>query len=185
LLQILIVAFGLSTDAFAASVAKGIKFPSMSIYRKIAIALGFGLFEALAPLIGYLAGKNFEGFIKNYDHWIAFILLFALGARMIWKCLYEETDPDTHPHPSWRLVLITAMSTSIDAVIIGMTLSLLTDNVPLTLMIIGATTFTLTLTGLHLGGKLGAHAGQRMELAGGVGLIGIGAYILFQHIILA
>jgi putative Mn2+ efflux pump MntP len=77
------------------------------------------------------------------------------------------------------------MSTSIDAVIIGMTLSLLTDNVPLTLMIIGATTFTLTLTGLHFGGKIGAHAGHRVELAGGVGLIGIGACILFQHIILA
>ncbi|ABD85987.1 manganese efflux pump MntP [Rhodopseudomonas palustris] len=180
--QIAILAFSLSTDAFAASVAKGVRFPNMSWLRSAGIALGFGTLEGLAPLIGYLLGKQFAGTIEGYDHWFAFIILAGLGLRMIWRSFHPETLSSPQMTPTWAAVLATAVGTSIDATAVGLTLALFGDNIPLTLFVIGIVTFVLTLIGLRVGGLIGERTGRWAELAGGFGLIAIGANILVTHL---
>ena len=183
MIQTTVLAFSLSTDAFAASVAKGAKYPLITLRKKISIAAGFGILEAVAPLIGFLLGKQFETYIEDFDHWIAFGLLSALGARMVWKSFHKEHDDDTGKiNPSWNAVVVTALGTSVDATAVGLTLALFSDNIPLTLFVIGFVTFFMTLIGLHLGGKIGEKFGQWVELAGGVGLIAVGTNILIKHI---
>jgi putative Mn2+ efflux pump MntP len=181
-IQTTILAFSLSTDAFAASVAKGAKHPLISMRQKVSIAAGFGVLEALAPLVGFLLGKQFEQHIEAYDHWIAFALLSALGVRMIWKSFHAGPTEAGNINPSWSGVVVTALGTSVDATAVGLTLALVSDNIPLTLFAIGIVTFIMTFCGLHLGGKIGERLGQWVELLGGLGLIAIGSNILFKHI---
>ena len=187
MLQTLVIAFSLSADAFAASIAKGARYPHMSLPRTTAVALGFGVFEALAPLIGYLLGKQFAGANEDYDHWVAFAILGALGVRMIWRSFQEETVTATSAAPSVAAVVATAIGTSVDATAVGVTLALFSTNIPLTLVAIGVVTFAMTLIGLRLGGVIGKGAGGRglsawAERLGGLGLIAIGANILVTHL---
>jgi len=182
LLQTTILAFSLSTDAFAASLAKGARFPHMSFMRTTGIALGFGALEALAPLIGYLLGRQFAGAIEDYDHWIAFTILGCLGARMIWKSFHPEREEVSIVAPTWLAVFATALGTSVDATAAGLTLALLGNNIAITLLAIGMVTFAMTLIGLRLGGGIGQRTGQWAELLGGIGLILIGTNILVTHI---
>ena len=182
MIQTMILAFSLSTDAFAASIAKGAKYPLISLGKKLSIAAGFGILEAIAPLIGFLLGKQFENSIEDYDHWIAFGLLSILGARMIWKSFHSDGDKSVGVNPSWTAVIVTALGTSVDATAVGLTLALLSDNIPMTLLAIGIVTFMMTLMGLQLGGKIGEKFGQWVELAGGIGLIAIGTNTLITHI---
>jgi len=182
MLQTAIVAFSLSTDAFAASIAKGARFPSLSFVRTAGIALGFGALETLAPLLGFLLGKQFAGVIEDVDHWIAFTLLGLLGARMVWKSLHAKTDAGEATTPTWSSVLVTALGTSVDAIAIGVTLALFSDNIPLTLLAIGFVTFAMTFIGLRLGGVIGERTGRWAEFAGGIGLAAIGVNILVTHL---
>jgi putative Mn2+ efflux pump MntP len=185
MLQTAIIAFSLSTDAFAASIAKGARFPGLSVWRSTFIALGFGALEAAAPLIGYLLGMQFADVIDDYDHWIAFALLGLLGVRMVWKSIHETPDAaeDKAPiHPSWTAVAVTAAGTSVDATAVGVTLALVSDNIPLTLLAIGVVTFAMTFVGLRLGGVLGARTGRYAEFLGGLALAAIGANILVTHL---
>jgi putative Mn2+ efflux pump MntP len=182
MLQTAIVAFSLSTDAFAASIAKGARLPGMSFVRTAGIALGFGTLEALAPLLGFLLGKQFAGIIEDVDHWIAFTLLGLLGARMVWKSFRAESATAQAAAPTWGSVLVTALGTSIDAIAIGVTLALFSDNIPLTLLAIGLVTFAMTFIGLRLGGVIGERTGRWAEFAGGIGLAAIGVNILVTHL---
>jgi putative Mn2+ efflux pump MntP len=182
MLQTLIIAFGLSTDAFAASIAKGARFPGMSLPRVGGIALGFASFEALAPLIGFLLGSQFASVIEDVDHWIAFGLLGLLGGRMVWKSFHAEPEEQGAAVPTWSAVVVTALGTSIDAIAVGITLALLSDNIPLTLMTIGLVTFAMTFVGLRLGGLIGARTGRIAEFAGGIGLALVGVNILITHL---
>jgi len=182
ILQSTVIAFSLSSDAFAASIAKGAKFSGISVNRALLIALGFGLFEALAPLIGYLLGQQFAAVIADYDHWAALLLLGLLGARMIWRSYGDDDGETASPAaPGWIAVLVTALGTSIDATIVGVTLALVSDNIPLTLFMIGFVTFAMTFIGLRLGGVIGARAGKLAEFLGGVGLVAIGVNIFVTH----
>lgn len=181
MLQTIILAFSLSTDAFAASVAKGARFPSMGFARIVVIALCFGVLEALAPLIGYFIGRQFVGAIEAFDHWIAFVILAALGARMIWKSFAPSAENDADEAPTATAVLATAFGTSIDATAVGVSLAFFSGNIPLTLLAIGGVTFALTLIGLRLGAVIGERVGNWAERLGGVGLIAIGANILISH----
>jgi putative Mn2+ efflux pump MntP len=182
ILQSTVIAFSLSSDAFAASVAKGAKFSGMSWNRSVCIALGFGVLEALAPLFGYLVGQQFSSVIADVDHWIALVLLGFLGARMIYRSYLDEPDDgETSSAPGWGPVFLTALGTSVDATIVGVTLALVSDNIPLTLFIVGFVTFVMTLIGLRLGGVIGERAGNWAEFVGGVGLIGIGLNIFVTH----
>ena len=182
MLQTAVLAFSLSTDAFAASIAKGAKHPETSARRKFFIAASFGLAEAIAPFVGFLLGQQFESYIEDFDHWIAFGLLALLGARMIWKSLHPEDEVEGPVNPSWAAVAITAAGTSIDATAVGLTLALISNNIPLTLLVIGLMTFSMTFIGLHLGGRIGERFGRKIEFAGGLGLVLIGLNILRQHL---
>lgn len=182
ILQTTILAFSLSTDAFAASVAKGARFPGMSAARVASIAFGFGLLEALAPLLGYVLGLQFAGAIEAFDHWIAFAILGFLGGRMIWKSFYEDEVVVVSAAPTVAAVIATALGTSVDATAVGITLALFSDNIPLTLLAIGIVTFMMTLIGLRLGGVIGERTGRWAELVGGIGLMLIGANILYKHL---
>lgn len=182
MLQTAIIAFSLSTDAFAAAIAKGARFPSLSMLRATGIAAGFGVLEALAPLLGYLLGKQFEGVIQDWDHWVAFGLLSLLGARMVWKSFQEQREEATAASPTWGVVALTALGTSVDASAVGVTLALVSDNIPVTLIAIGLVTFMMTFIGLRLGGMIGDKVGRWAEGLGGVGLAVIGAHILFTHL---
>jgi manganese efflux pump family protein len=182
LLQSTVIAFSLSSDAFAASIAKGARFSALSWNRSLCIALGFGCFEALAPLFGYLLGQQFASVIEHVDHWIALVLLGFLGGRMVWRS-YREQDAGepADSAPGWGSVFLTALGTSVDATIVGVTLALVSDNIPLTLFIIGVVTFFMTLIGLRLGGVIGERAGKWAEFLGGVGLAAIGLNIFVSH----
>ena len=182
MLQTMILAFSLSTDAFAASVAKGARFPNMALGRTVAIALSFGLLEALAPLIGYLLGLQFAGAIENYDHWLAFAILGILGGRMIWKSFTKDDEAEAGQVPTIAAVFATALGTSVDATAVGITLALFSNNIPLTLLAIGAVTFVVTLIGLRLGSLIGERTGKWAELIGGVCLLAIGVNILVTHL---
>lgn len=182
MLQTLILAFSLSTDAFAASVAKGARFPTMGFARIVAIAFSFGLLEACAPLVGYLLGMQFAGAIEAFDHWIAFTILGFLGGRMIWMSFEENADEIDATMPTVAAVFATALGTSVDATAVGVSLALFSDNIPLTLVTIGAVTLTMTLIGLRLGGVIGERTGKWAERIGGVGLFAIGTKILVSHL---
>jgi putative Mn2+ efflux pump MntP len=180
--QTLVLAFALSTDAFAASLAKGARFPGLAINRSLAIAFGFGALEALAPLLGYALGQQFADMIADVDHWIAFLLLGFLGLRMMSKSFSDNGDAEAALAPSWSAVAVTAMGTSVDATVVGVTLALVSDNIPLTIISIGVVTFAMTFIGLRVGGVAGKRAGKWAEFAGGLGLAAIGANILFTHL---
>ncbi|MFN3888920.1 MAG: manganese efflux pump MntP family protein [Beijerinckiaceae bacterium] len=180
--QTAILAFSLSTDAFAASIAKGARHPGMSFKRIACIALGFGALEALAPLIGYLLGLQFAGAIEAYDHWIAFVILGFLGLRMIWKSFHEEEESVALANPTIWAVIATALGTSVDATAVGVTLALFSDNIPVTLAAIGFVTFMMTLFGMRLGGVIGERTGKWAEMLGGAGLMLIGTKILVTHL---
>ncbi len=181
MLQTLILAFSLSADAFAASIAKGVRYRQMSLPKIAGIALGFGALEALAPLIGYLIGKQFKDAIESYDHWIAFIVLAGLGLRMIWRSFQTIEDKTMATSPTFAAVLLTALGTSVDATAVGFTLALFGNHIAITLAAIGIVTFAMTFMGLRLGSMLGPHMGNWAERAGGLGLIFIGARILQTH----
>lgn len=142
--QTLVIAFSLSTDAFAASLANGARFPGLAVNRTLAIALGFGVLEALAPLLGYGLGQQFSTVIADVDHWIAFGLLGFLGLRMVWKSFSASEDASEGMIPSWSAVAVTALGTSVDATVVGVTLALVSDNIPLTILAIGVVTFGMT-----------------------------------------
>ncbi|MBX9739512.1 MAG: manganese efflux pump MntP family protein [Beijerinckiaceae bacterium] len=182
MVQTFVIAFSLSADAFAASLAKGARFPGMPLNRSLLIALGFGILEALAPLIGYLLGQQFSGVIEDYDHWVSFLLLGFLGVRMIWKSFSPIEDESGAISPTWGVVAATAIGTSVDATIVGVTLALVSDNIPLTIVTIGIVTFGMTYVGLRIGGAVGQKAGQWAEFAGGIGLAAIGTSILISHL---
>jgi putative Mn2+ efflux pump MntP len=184
ILQSTVIAFSLSSDAFAASIAKGARFSNLSWNRSVCIALGFGLLEALAPLFGYLLGQQFSSVIADVDHWIALILLGVLGGRMVWRSYHDEDEEGGPSAPGWGAVFVTALGTSVDATIVGVTLALVSDNIPLTLFLIGVVTFVMTLIGLRLGGVIGARAGKWAEFLGGLGLAAIGLNIFVTHTML-
>lgn len=180
--QTLVIAFSLSTDAFAASLAKGARFPGLAVNRSLLIAFGFGALEALAPLVGFLLGQKFSEVIADFDHWIAFALLGVLGLRMVWKSFQPIEDGDGSLAPSWTAVAVTAVGTSVDATVVGVTLALVSDNIPLTILSIGVVTFGMVFIGLRIGGAVGQRAGQWAERAGGIGLAAIGLNILVTHL---
>jgi putative Mn2+ efflux pump MntP len=182
MLQTAVIAFSLSTDAFAASIAKGARYPGMSGWRTLGIALGFGVLEAIAPLIGYLLGVQFAGMIEAVDHWIAFGVLGLLGIRMLWKSLGPGEDEAPMMLPTWSAVIATAAGTSVDATAVGVSLAFASNNIPVTLIAIGLVTFGMTLIGLRLGGVIGTKVGRWAEFLGGLGLVAIGINILLTHL---
>ena len=189
LITVLAVAFGLAADAFAASVSRGCLIRERVGMYALLIAILFGGFQALMPYIGWQAGAPAQAFIQAWDHWVAFGILFAIGAKTIHEGLSDaddEDDPAENNQPNRQLTLaalvITAFATSIDALAAGFGFALVNDDLWLMIGVTGVVTFAVSWIGVHLGCRISAHVGQRMDVVGGGVLILIGANILYQHL---
>ncbi len=181
---IALLALAMSTDAFAAAVGKGAALERPRWREALRTGAIFGTIEAITPIIGWLIGGLAAAYVSAWDHWIAFVMLSGLGLRMIHAGLAAAGEADQAKpsrHGFWVLAL-TGLATSIDAMAVGVGLAFLdVDILPIALAI-GATTFVMVTAGVMLGRVLGAIAGKRAEIVGGVLLIGIGSAILYEHL---
>ena len=183
LLTTIVIAIGLAMDAFAVSVVTGSTYKQLHIKHAFRMAAFFGGFQAIMPLFGWLAGLSVKEHIESYDHWIAFGLLLAVGAKMIYES-FKIKKAEENPDPSNILVLLAlSVATSIDALAVGITLSLLASAIFTTVAIIGAITFVLSYLGVYIGKRFSHFFEIKIEIIGGLVLIAIGTKILFQHLL--
>lgn len=180
-LELLLIAVGLSMDAFAVSICKGLAMKTLSIRKALIVGLWFGGFQALMPLCGYLLGARFESYIVAIDHWIAFGLLALIGGKMILESFEEEHNANGSI-AVW-LMFTLAVATSIDAFAVGITFALLPSvNIVYAVGFIGLTTFLLSVIGVQMGHKLGEGCGIVAERIGGAILICMGLKIVLDHL---
>ena len=184
LLELFLIAVGLSMDAFAVAVCKGLSMRKMCYGQAAVIALFFGGFQALMPLIGWILGRQFEKYITSVDHWIAFVLLGLIGGNMIREALGkdEEETVEATDHLNVKELLMMAIATSIDALAVGITFAFLQVSIVPAVSFIGCTTFVLAFAGVCIGKIFGAKYKSRAELLGGIILILIGLKILLEHL---
>jgi len=169
-------------DAFAVSVVAGSVYRELKVRHALRMALFFGGFQAVMPLIGFLAGLSLKDYISAYDHWIAFGLLVFVGGKMIYESLRIESAQRNLDPTNLLVLLALAVATSIDALAVGITLSLLEVSIVPAAAIIGAVTFCLSFAGVSIGKRFGHLFEGKIEILGGLILIGIGAKILIQHL---
>lgn len=177
------IALGLAMDAFAVAIASGLTLGHVSARQTFRLAWHFGLFQAVMPIIGWLAGLSVSRWISPVDHWIAFGLLAFIGGHMIYEALKDDEERQRgDPTKGWSLILL-SIATSIDALAVGLSLALLDVSIWFPALVIGVVCAALTAVGLHLGRRFGSLLGRRMEIVGGVILIGIGLRILTEHLL--
>lgn len=184
IIELFLIAVGLSMDAFAVSVCKGLNMSKLNRKHAVIIGLFFGAFQALMPTIGYFLGSGFQKYITNFDHWIAFGLLVFIGAQMVYEAFREEQqlEEDGDVLKIKQLFLL-AIATSIDALIIGLTFAVLPGtNIWASVTFIGCTTFVLSVLGVEIGFKFGNRYEKKAQIAGGVILILLGCKILLEHL---
>ena len=182
LLELLILAVGLSMDAFAVAVCKGLSMEKISIRKMAVVGLWFGGFQALMPAIGYLLGTTFEKYITAIDHWAAFVLLGIIGANMI-KESFSKDEDKADGSLGFKVMLTMAVATSIDALAVGITFALLPDvNIVAAVLAIGCITFLLSALGVKIGNVFGAKYKSKAEFTGGIILILLGVKILLEHL---
>ena len=177
--ELFVIAVGLSMDAFAVSICKGLSTKNVRREHMVVTGLYFGGFQALMPLAGYLLGSRFQSMIQRVDHWIAFVLLALIGANMVRESQGEAEHLDDSFTPGTMLPL--AVTTSIDALAVGVTFAFLNVRIIPAAALIGVTTFALSAIGMRLGNVFGARYQARAELAGGIVLILMGVKILLEH----
>lgn len=178
--EIFLIGMGLGMDSFAVAICKGLSMNKMDWTKAFIIGGYFGIFQAIMPIIGYFLGKGFENIIVNVDHWIAFILLFAIGINMIKEAF--SGDEDAHNDSvDYKTMLILAVATSIDALAVGITFAFLRVNICLAILIIGIMAFSLSVIGVKIGNIFGDKYGKIAEIFGGIILIIIGIKILLEH----
>lgn len=178
---LLLIAIGLSMDAFAVSIGKGLATPRFRWRNGVTCGLWFGGFQALMPLLGYLLGTTFSGYIQAIDHWIAFVLLSLIGGNMIREALSVE-DADVDSSYSVLRMLPLAVATSIDALAVGVTFAFLQVDIWVAVLQIGVTTCLLSIVGVRIGSVFGEKYAARAEIFGGVLLILMGARMLLEHL---
>ena len=182
-MTVILLALALSMDAFAAALSQGAAArPSATLAGALRIGAAFGSAQAIMPLLGWALGLAFASMIRDMDHWIAFVLLAAIGGRMVHAAFASGVD-DNDSIPlitGWALASV-AVATSIDAAAAGVTIAFLRQPVLVTCAVIGTVTFLLSIAGVLLGGALGSVVGKRAELLGGLVLIGLGCKILIEH----
>lgn len=181
-LAILILAVGLSVDSLAASVSTGVCMKKVKIADGLKVGLFMAVFQGGLPVIGWFVGKGFQTIIAVYDHWVAFVLLSAIGGKMIYESFSKKEDNDSCFCPSRNLMLAgMALATSIDALIVGIGIGLLGETIWFPALIIGVTTFVFSISGIYIGHHLGHKMNLKLELIGGFVLIGLGIKILIEH----
>ena len=184
-IELLLIGVGLSMDAFAVSVCKGLAMRKVNKKQAFIIGLFFGGFQALMPFIGWALGTQFESYITSIDHWIAFILLALIGGKMVIEATKTEEEQEIKqmdPPLDMKEMLLLAIATSIDALAVGITFAFLQYPIVEAMLIIGLTTFVLSIIGVYVGNAFGSRYQKRAEMAGGIILILIGLKILLEHL---
>lgn len=183
LVELLVIAVGLSMDAFAVAVCKGLSVTTLEKKHMLITGVWFGGFQGLMPLLGYLLGSAFEKYITPIDHWVAFVLLGLIGANMIKEGLSKEEEKCEDASFSVKTMFVMAVATSIDALAVGITFALLPDvNIGMAVTFIGVITFALSCVGIKIGNIFGTKFKSKAEIAGGVILILMGLKILLEHL---
>lgn len=183
LITIIVIAVALAMDAFAVSIATGTVYKRPGANHAFRIALAFGSFQAIMPIVGWLAGLTFRGYIADYDHWAAFILLAFIGGKMIYESFKIKQAQRRAQTLSTTMILILALATSIDALAVGITFSfLLAGSVAIAVIIIGLITFVFSYGGFYIGKSFGHFFESVVEAAGGLILLAIGTKILLEHL---
>ena len=183
--ELFLLAVGLSMDAFAVSVCKGLSTQKLKWKHYLTIGLWFGGFQALMPLIGYFVGVQFRDQITAVDHWIAFGLLAVIGGRMVWGARDDSCETESGPvELTCRRLVMLAVATSIDALAVGVSMAFMKNvNIFSSALVIGVVAFGLSVVGGLAGRRLGCLFQKRAELVGGLVLIGIGLKILLEHLL--
>nr|WP_320118698.1 manganese efflux pump MntP family protein [uncultured Marinifilum sp.] len=182
LISIYLIALGLSVDSFAASVCSGLAIKNIQFYQAIKIAFFLALFQGGMPIIGWFAGWELKDLIKDFDHWIAFLLLAALGSKMIYESYNNKgSQPNFNPLKT-SVLLSMSIATSIDALVVGFSMAIIAEQIWIPAIIIGLVTFIVSMTGMFLGKKIGAKLRRKSEFFGGFVLICIGLKILIEHL---
>lgn len=183
LLELFLTAVGLSADAFAVSLCKGLNMPVLNRKHAAVIGLFFGGFQALMPLLGYIAGMQFEKYITRFDHWIVFILLVFIGGKMIYEaCREDGGEGDCTGALDIRELFVLAVATSIDALAVGISFAFLDVDIVPAVLLIGVTTFVLSVLGVSVGNRFGMKYKKKAEIAGGIILCLLGVKILLEHL---
>jgi len=182
-IEIFLIGVGLSMDAFAVSIGKGLTVKKVSAKNALCVGLWFGGFQALMPLIGYFLGVSFSSLVENVDHWIAFGLLAFIGGNMIREALSSKDEcDDMNDSFAVKTMFLMAIATSIDALAAGVTFAFIGANIWASIAIIGVTTFAFSVVGLCIGHLVGHRFHKGAEIFGGLVLIGIGVKILVEHL---
>lgn len=179
-MELILIGIGLSMDAFAVSICKGLSVGKIKPRHMLSAGIWFGGFQALMPLIGFMLGSAFEQYITSIDHWVAFILLGIIGVNMIKESREEETNQDASF--GFRAMLVLAVATSIDALAVGITFAFLRVDIIPAIAIIGVTTFAFSIAGIKIGSVFGAKYKSKAEFFGGTVLIFLGIKILIEHL---
>lgn len=179
--SVFLLAVGLAMDATTAASARGMAATHLRMRDVALVALLFGGFQAGMPVIGWLVGERFGALVAQWDHWIAFGLLFALGVKMVWESRGELDEVEAEPF-QLRVLLVLAVATSIDALAAGLTLPTLDAPIVVSIVIIGVTTAVLSALGLIAGRRFGALLGKKLDLVGGLLLIAVGSKVLYEHL---
>ena len=182
-LEILLVAVCLAMDAFAVSVASGVALKRCCVSNAFKIAFAFGLFQALMPVVGWLAGLSLQPYIQKVSHWVAFGLLTFIGIKMIAESTrLDDSERRTNPLEFGTLLML-SVATSVDALAVGISLGILHMNVWMPILVIGCVTLIICFVGVYLGDRIGRFFGKQIERIGGLVLIGIGVKILVAHLV--
>ena len=183
--SLLLIAVGVSADAFAVALGKGLHMRRFNYRYAFIVAGTFGLFQAVMPLIGWLLGTRFADYITEYDHWIAFALLAIVGGKMLWEAFssHEDKEKDTDSVNVRELLVLGAAPPASTRLAVGISFAFI-PNIPIApaIVLIGVTTFVISFLGVVLGHRVGIRLGKPAEIAGGVILILIGVNILFEHL---
>ncbi|CUR58753.1 putative manganese efflux pump MntP [metagenome] len=181
ILTLLLIALGVSADAFAVSLGKGLQQRRLTWGTALAVAATFGGFQGVMPLIGWALGTGLSDYVTAIDHWIAFGLLAAVGGKMLWEAFQGPDEDDVGPIQVGEL-LVLGVATSIDALAVGISFAFLDVPIGGAVVLIGATTFLVSLAGVFIGHRVGLRFQKPAEIAGGVILILIGLRILLDHL---
>lgn len=181
IVELLVLAVGLSMDAFAVAICKGLALKKAGAPQMALVGLWFGGFQALMPVVGYFVGVQFKDAITSIDHWIAFVLLAVIGGNMIREAFSGEEEP-ADASLTFQKMLPLAVATSIDALAVGVSFAFLSVHIGMAASFIGAVTFVLSAAGVKVGSLFGAKYKSKAELCGGVILILLGVKILLEHL---
>jgi len=186
ILTVLILAIGLSMDSFAVSISCGLKEQKISFRHAAEISFSLAFFQGILPVAGWFMGTEIKVYVENIDHWIAFFLLLFLGGKMIFESFKKGGSEELTDIYSWRRIITLSIATSIDALVVGFSYALASSrNIFGGAIIIGAVTFFFAMLGIRIGKDVGSSLGPKVELLGGLILIGIGLKILLQHTLLS